>query len=164
MIELLNMDCMEYMKSCKDNEFDIAIVDPPYGINAAKRVDRSRYVEQKNGTKTFLKDGQYKAKDWDKEIPSEEYFKELKRISKDQIIWGVNYYPYDFGVGRIIWDKLNDHSDQNDCEIAYNSINNRVDIIRYMWSGFMQGLLPAKDSRTAMQQVGNKKQNEKRIH
>ena len=81
---------MEYMKSCKDNEFDIAIVDPPYGINAAKRVDRSRYVEQKNGTKTFLKDGQYKAKDWDKEIPSEEYFKELKRISKDQIIWGVN--------------------------------------------------------------------------
>lgn len=164
-IELLNMDCMDYLKTCSDGEFDLAIVDPPYGIDAAKRVDRSRHVKQKNGTKTFLKDGQYKAKDWDKKSPDREYFDELIRVSKHQIIWGVNYYNnYEFGAGRIVWDKLNDHSDQSDCEIAYNSIDNRVEIIRYLWSGFMQGLLPAKDCRTALQQIGNKKENEKRIH
>jgi len=164
MIELFNIDCMEYMKDCEDNSFDLAIVDPEYGIGASRQSNKSKFVTQKNGTKTYLKDSGYTHKDWDDKPAGPEYFNELKRVSRNQIIWGVNYYNYIFGSGRIIWDKLNDHSDQNDCEIAYNSLNNRQDIVRYLWSGFIQGLIIGGNSREALQQIGDKSKNEKRIH
>lgn len=162
---LINADCMEVMKHVNQGYFELACVDPPYGIDAGNQSDKSKNVVQKNGSKIYLKDNGYEKKDWDKKTPSKEYFEELFRVSKHQIIFGINYYPFlNVGCGRIIWDKLNDHSDQNDCEIAYCSINTRVDIVRYLWSGFMQGLLPAKDSMTAIVQQGNKKLNEARIH
>lgn len=159
------MDCMDFMRTVPDKYFDLAIVDPPYGIGAGNQSDKSKYVIQKNGSKKFVKDGGFAKKDWDKKSPDVGYFNELVRISKNQIVFGVNYYGhFNFGPGRIVWDKLNDHSDQNDCEIAYCSINERVDVVRFMWSGFMQGLVPAKDVKTANVQQGNKSLNEKRIH
>ena len=78
-IELHNVDCLHYMKQCEDKQFDLAIVDPPYGIGAGSK----KFI---NGTSKTVKD-YYKDNDWDKERPSQEYFDELKRISKNQIVW-----------------------------------------------------------------------------
>jgi site-specific DNA-methyltransferase (adenine-specific) len=155
---------MELMARYPDNYFDLAIVDPPYGIGASKPSNKKGFVTQKNGSKTFIEDAGYKQKDWDDFSPDIEYFNELVRVSKNQIIWGYNYYKLTLGVGRIIWDKVNDHMDQNDCEIAYYSGNNRQDICRYMWAGFMQGEKAGGTSRDSVLQIGNKKLNEIRIH
>lgn len=159
MIELLNIDCMEYLKRCQDNAFDLAIVDPPYGRGEDGGANRCSNVKQKNGTVLRCLDGGYKKKDWDREPPPPEYFVELRRVAKHQIIFGVNYYPVALAGGRIIWDKMNDGSDQSGAEIAYCSLNERVDVVRYMWRGMMQG-----ESVGSFRQQGNKALNEKRIH
>lgn len=164
MNERLHIDCMEYMDTCKDNYFPLAIADPEYGIGASKQSNKSKFVKQKNGSKTYVHDRGYAHKEWDNKRAGKEYFDELLRVSENQIIWGVNYYDYYFGPGRIIWDKLNDHSDQNDCEIAYNSLNKRQDIVRYLWSGFMQGAVIGGNSREALRQIGDKSKNESKIH
>ena len=100
-----NQDCLEAMKLMKDNQFDLAIVDPPYGIDAD--------INQNNlgGKKGFTKNaGTYKSyhkSNWDKEIPSDEYFVELQRVSKKYIIWGGNYFNFVSDSGVIIWYKGN---------------------------------------------------------
>jgi len=83
-----NRDCLEAMREMNDNEFDLAIVDPPYGLNYESRV---------------FKDG----KKWDSNIPSKQYFNELKRVSKNQIIWGGNFFLDYLGATKsmIVWDK-----------------------------------------------------------
>ena len=154
------MDCMQGMKEFPDKYFDLAIVDPPYGRKEHGGINRSGYVRQKNGSKIFVKDGQYRNRNWDNEPPSEEYFNELIRVSKNQIIFGCNYFDYPIIGGRIVWDKCNDGSDQSDAEIAYCSMNDRVDIFRYMWRGMFQG----KSITEGTIQQGNKRLNEKRIH
>lgn len=154
------MDCMQGMKEFPDKYFDFAIVDPPYGRNEHGGRNRSRYVRQKNGSKIFVKDGQYENRKWDSEPPSEDYFNELMRVSKNQIIFGCNYFDYPLIGGRIVWDKCNEGSDQSDAEIAYCSMNDRVDIFRYMWRGMFQG----KSITEGTTQQGNKRLNEKRIH
>jgi site-specific DNA-methyltransferase (adenine-specific) len=155
-----NMDCMQGMKEFPDKYFDLAIVDPPYGRKEHGGRNRSGYVKQKNGSKIFVKDGQYENRKWDNEPPSEEYFNELMRVSKNQIIFGCNYFDYPLIGGRIVWDKCNDGSDQSDAEIAYCSMNDRIDIFRYMWRGMFQG----KSITEGTTQQGNKRLNEKRIH
>lgn len=155
-----NMDCMQGMKEFPDKYFDLAIVDPPYGRKEHGGRNRSGYVRQKNGSKIFVKDGQYGNRNWDNDPPSEDYFNELMRVSKNQIIFGCNYFDYPLIGGRIVWDKCNDGSDQSDAEIAYCSMNDRVDIFRYMWRGMFQG----KSITEGTVQQGNKKLNEKRIH
>lgn len=155
-----NMDCMQGMKEFPDKYFDLAIVDPPYGRKEHGGKNRSGYVRQKNGSKIFVKDGQYENRKWDNEPPSEEYFNELMRVSKNQIIFGCNYFDYPLIGGRIVWDKCNDGSDQSDAEIAYCSMNDRIDIFRYMWRGMFQG----KSITEGTTQQGNKRLNEKRIH
>lgn len=155
-----NMDCMQGMKEFPDKYFDLAIVDPPYGRKEHGGRNRNGYVRQKNGSKIFVKDGQYGNRNWDNEPPSEDYFNELMRVSKNQIIFGCNYFDYPLIGGRIVWDKCNEGSDQSDAEIAYCSMNNRVDIFRYMWRGMFQG----KSITEGTTQQGNKRLNEKRIH
>ena len=98
MIELLNIDCMEYMKTLPDKAFDLAIVDPPYGIGINVSIGR-RKGDAKSNYKKFAGE--------DKNIPSEDYFLRLDRVSKNQIIWGGNYmteflYP---SPCWILWDK-----------------------------------------------------------
>lgn len=154
------MDCMQGMKEFPDKYFDFAIVDPPYGRNEHGGRNRSGYVRQKNGSKIFVKDGQYENRKWDSEPPSEDYFNELMRVSKNQIIFGCNYFDYPLIGGRIVWDKCNEGSDQSDAEIAYCSMNDRVDIFHYMWRGMFQG----KSITEGTTQQGNKRLNEKRIH
>lgn len=158
-VHLLLIDCMKYMASLSDGEFDLAIVDPPYGRGEDGGTNRCHGVKQKNGSVLQCVDGQYAKKKWDDEPPGPEYFTELKRVSKNQIIWGSNYMPVKLQGGAIVWDKVNDGADQSGAEIAYNSLNQRVDVVRYMWRGMMQG-----EGIGSMRQQGNKALNEKRIH
>lgn len=155
----LNVDCMEYMRTLPDKAFDLAIVDPPYGIGEDGGKSRSKFVRQKNGNRLYVEDGHYEKTGFDIAPPRQVFFNELFRVSKAQIIWGANYFTLP-RAGAIVWDKCNDGSDQSDGEIAFNSLTSRVDIFRYMWHGMMQG----KSISEGTIQQGNKALNEKRIH
>ncbi|QHB40538.1 DNA methyltransferase [Flavobacterium phage vB_FspS_snork9-1] len=117
-ITITNEDNMLLMARYPDNYFDLAIVDPPYGINAGKMTMGSGKHKFKQG------------KDWDNEIPSEEYFSELKRVSKNQIIWGGNYFPLPLNNNWIIWDKLNPNLSFSEAELAWCSINKNVRVFK----------------------------------
>ncbi|HFI0586240.1 TPA: DNA methyltransferase [Streptococcus suis] len=153
MNKFINADCMDVMREYPDNYFDLAIVDPPYFSGPEKRKFYGRKISQIGVQRLY---GQ--TSEWD--VPGKDYFDELIRVSKNQIIWGVNYYQYDFGSGRIVWDKVNGQSSFSDCEIAYCSMHDSVRLFRYMWNGMMQG----KSIAEGHVQQGNKRLNEKRIH
>ena len=132
--EFINSDCMKYLKDYPDNYFDLAIVDPPYFSGPEKRKFYGRKTSPIGVQRV------YKETDtW--ELPTKEYFDELFRVSKHQIIWGVNYFSkiYNFGPGRIVWDKVNGKSSFSDCEIAYCSLHDSVRKVTYMWNGMFQG-------------------------
>ena len=119
-IKLLNIDCMDYMKGLEDNSFDLAIVDPPYGINFGQF---NRTNKQKNGKR--YKADKYKNSDWDSSIPDEKYFSEIRRVSRNQIIWGGNYFLDYLGSMRcfIFWYKKNPAPNFSDGEIAWTSFD-----------------------------------------
>jgi site-specific DNA-methyltransferase (adenine-specific) len=111
---------MAMMARYPDNHFDLAIVDPPYGIGYAKR---------KSKTKTSKI--QYTPKDWDNEVPTKEYFYELFRVSKNQIIWGGNYFELPTTRCFVIWDKCQPEGlDQAMCEFAWCSFNKSAKIYK----------------------------------
>lgn len=141
-INLMNIDCIEYMKTCADNTFDLAIVDPPYGINA----DQPRLNTGKN---KHIKQKEYHIGNWDKQIPSEEYFNELFRVSKNQIIWGGNYFiEYLKNTSCfIVWDKDNGDNLYADCELAWCSFKSAVRKVKYKWHGFLQEDMKNKEIR-----------------
>ena len=128
------MDCMEGMKQFPDKYFELAIVDPPYGIGMDGQKE-SICKNPKHNRKLHEK------KDWDNSIPSKEYFKELERVSKNQIIWGANYFVKHLEKGTkgwIVWDKGQHGLTMSDCELAYSSFNvptrvvviNRVELLK----------------------------------
>ena len=159
-IKYHHKDNMEFMASLPDNYYDLVIADPEQGKQEHGGTNRSGFVKQKNGSKMYVQDGGFVKKDWDYKPASNEYFYELIRISKHQIIWGVQYFDRYFGQGRIVWDKVNGDNDQYDCELAYCSLNNRTELFRFMWSGMLQG----KNMKEGHVMQGNKKLNEKRLH
>lgn len=106
-INFFNVDCIEFMKSKPDKCYDLAIVDPPYGIGIS-----SNPVRQKHDKK-----------DWDNAIPTPEYFEQLFRVSKNQIIWGGNYFDLKPSQGFLIWDKKQPQDfSLAMCEMAWSSI------------------------------------------
>lgn len=125
--------------------FNLAIVDPPY----FKKVGNGTF----HGTGlsgTGRKRGNYKKIDsWDENIPTNDYYKELCRVSKNQIIWGINYFPdfRDVPVGRIIWDKKNDQSTYSKAEIASCTLHDSVQMFRYLWNGMFQENMKIKEIR-----------------
>lgn len=157
-------DCVEVMKGFEDNQFDLAIVDPPYGINVAKMSytqEDNRPCKQKNGSILTVRKLKYKHGDWDNSIPTDEYFNELKRVSKNQIIWGWNYYGRDWGKGLIKWNKLVPEGVSfSSYEYAFCSLIDCEIEFKYLWTGFSQGISLTEPTT----QRGNKKLNEKRIH
>ena len=124
-INFYNIDNIEFMKSKPDNFYDLAIVDPPYGIGVTKN-------KRLNNNST---------KDWDNEIPPPEYFEQLFRVSKNQIIWGGNYFIEHLKNSRcfINWDKLNHSDTYADCEMAWTSFDRNAKILKYMWDGNRYG-------------------------
>lgn len=116
-IQLFNMDCMEAMKQMPDKSFDLAIVDPPYGIGAGG-------VDFINGTSKTEKK-YYKVNDWDKKRPEPEYFEELKRVSKNQIVFGGNYFADCLGAFRcfVFWDKTIHGNSYADGELCWTSFD-----------------------------------------
>jgi site-specific DNA-methyltransferase (adenine-specific) len=105
-------DCMEFMKTCKDNQYELSICDPPYGIGFAKTHTGKGWIVRE-------------PKNWDEKIPDKEYFEELFRISKNQIIWGGNYfvkYLY-HSQGWIFWDKGQRNFSLADGELAFTSFD-----------------------------------------
>lgn len=140
MIELFNEDCMIGMAKYPDKYFDLAIVDPPY-FNGPQK---PRYYA---GTKQNCEVGAYKSLDKSWGIPNEQYFDSLFRISKNQIIWGCNYFNYLFVGGRIIWIKGVENSPFSMADIAYQSFYNRIDIFKFLWSGYWQENMSNKESR-----------------
>lgn len=160
--KVLNIDCMEYMQGIPDKTFDLVIADPPYGIGGDKPAKKPTFRRQKNGTFLPVKQSDYGKKNWDSKIPSQNFFDELRRISRHQIIFGANYFGLQGGM--IVWDKINGDCDQMGCEIAYKSFDNRTDIVHFMWNGMMQGVYCGTDIGRALVQQGNKSLNEKRIH
>lgn len=130
------MDCMEYMATVPDKYFDLAVVDPPYGIG----MDGDFSCFSKND-KGFLGIRNHKQKQWDNERPNSEYFAELLRVSKNQIIFGANYFTefLPASMGWIVWDKKVANANNknfSDCELAYTSFNKRLVKYTYDWIGF----------------------------
>jgi site-specific DNA-methyltransferase (adenine-specific) len=127
--QVFNEDCMEVMKRYPDKYFDLAVVDPPYGIGDFNQ-SASRKLHKKI--------------EWNNAIPTQQYFDELYRVSKNQIIWGANYYAkYINSVGRLIHDKVANTGQQlhelSDADIASHSFGVNIKIFRYGWRGNVQG-------------------------
>lgn len=154
-MQYTNENCMDLMKRYPDKLFALAIVDPPYFSGPERR----KYYGSSISTTKVKRHCYHVSEYWN--VPTVEYFNELFRVSKNQIIWGCNYYNFIFpGSGRIIWDKCNGKSSFSDCEIAYCSLHKSVRMFRFMWNGMMQG----KSIEEGHIAQGNKKLNEKRIH
>jgi site-specific DNA-methyltransferase (adenine-specific) len=122
--QFYNCDCLKYMATVPDKYFELAIVDPPYGIDADLEQNKMAKAERiSNGGKWKA----YKNTNWDNEIPTLYYFKELFRISKTQIIWGGNYFYLPPCCKWIVWNKIQ-RSCMSDGEMAWTNMRGQVDI------------------------------------
>lgn len=125
-VSILNSDCMAVMSKLADNAYDLAICDPPYGINYAKRGDGS-------GTLSKHRWKNHERKDWDATPPPTEYFVELRRVSKNQIIWGANHFIDRMPLRSscwVMWDKIQEFS-LADFELAWTSFDSPCRSFRY---------------------------------
>ena len=128
-IKLIHGDSLQALKGYGDNYFDVAIVDPPYGIdimnNNGKGIKGGKsFLRGKNGFK------KYEPKEWDKHPPSKEYFKELFRVSKNQIIWGANHFVEHLPPRKcwVVWDKTQRDFSFSDGELAFTSFETKLKI------------------------------------
>lgn len=152
--KLYNMDCMDGMKQFPDKYFDLAIVDPPYGIGengdkAKSRGKRIGFLQSKSNAKCYAKSYESFAGD-DINPPEKEYFDELMRVSKNQIIWGANHFISRIPIDShcwIVWDKRNGDTDFADCELAWTSFKTAVRIFRFKWNGMLQEDMKNKEIR-----------------
>lgn len=153
-ITMVNADCMEILRGLPDRAFDLAIVDPPYFSGPENR----EFYGPKISTTGIHRRYYNKIEMWD--IPGKEYFDQLLRVARYYIIWGCNYFDYNFAPGRIVWDKCNYATSFSDCEIAATNLFSSVRLYAYMWNGMCQG----KSMTEGRIMQGNKRLNEKRIH
>tara|TARA_Y100001937_G_scaffold28673_1_gene41373 strand:+ start:1186 stop:1857 length:672 start_codon:yes stop_codon:yes gene_type:complete len=150
MINIYNKDCLEAMKEMSDNEFDLAIVDPPYGILVNKSNSNFGRNARTSNKHKRGKPKKYTLKSWDSTAPKKEYFIHLKRISKNVIIWGANHFieniPSSNSSCWIVWDKDNS-GDFADCELAFTSFKSAVRKYKFRWNGMLQGDMKNKEHR-----------------
>lgn len=145
--DLLDLRCcdnMDLMAQYPDKHFDLAVVDPPYGIGEDGLKNHSR------GDKLFPPT-KFTPKNWDNDSPKVLYFNELKRVSKNQIIWGANHFIEKIKDANssswIVWDKENGDNDFADCELAWTSHKSAVRKYKFRWSGMLQGDMKNKEKR-----------------
>jgi len=139
-IKITNEDNMQLMSRYEDNYFDLAIVDPPYGIGEAGQRNKSgdRNTKKWSNPKSI----KYKSFD-DSSPPQKKYFAELFRVSKNQIIWGGNYFTNYLkpSKGWIVWDKKADIKEYlSMCELAYSSFNKKCNKFEFLWAGFKKAV------------------------
>lgn len=142
-MKITNEDNMELMARYPDKYFDLAIVDPPYGIGESGKTNKSRgKLAKSKKYKSFAGD--------DLKSPDVEYFNELLRVSKNQIIWGANHFiskiPLDSSCW-IVWDKQNGKTDFADSELAWTSFKTSVRNFYFQWQGMLQGDMKNKEIR-----------------
>ena len=137
-------DCMPALREMRAGQYSLAICDPEYGIGADKKNSTSKKQSAKSATTS--KD--YGSQEWDSNIQGVEYFEQLLKASKNQIIWGVNYYPCEMLTGgRIYWNKNVTMPTYSDGELAYCSLINSVRSFTYTWHGMLQGNMKNKENR-----------------
>jgi len=144
-IELLHIDCMSYMATLPDKSFELAIVDPPYGSDNI----RGGYTNGIGG-KGVAKQIKYNKALWRHQAPESNYFFELFRVSKNQIVWGANHFISAIPINSpcwIVWDKENGNTGYADCELAFTSFDKAVRLFRFMWNGMLQGDMKNKEAR-----------------
>ena len=129
-------DCMDVMKEYPDKHFDLAIVDPPYSDAFTTRACADNAAPK----------GNYNIATLNGHKPTDEYWRELFRVSKHQIVWGANWYGRWFGVGGVCWFKDNS-GNYSPCEYAYQSINNHIHHLEYRWNGMLQADMKEKEAR-----------------
>src|SRR5690554_2456275 len=143
-LKITNEDNMELMARYPDKYFSLSIIDPPYGIgeDGSKNHTRGKVAKAKN-YKSFA--GQ------DLHAPDSDFFKELIRVSKNQIIFGANHFieniPNANSSCWIVWDKENGENDFADCELAWSSFNTAVRRFKFRWAGMLQGDMKNKEVR-----------------
>jgi site-specific DNA-methyltransferase (adenine-specific) len=130
------MDCMELMRGYPDGHFELACVDPPY----SETFNTDACANNKG------KKGNYKLDTLNNHLPTNEYWEQLFRVSKNQIVWGANWYGKYFGVGGLVWFKDNT-GNYSPCEYAYQSINNHIHHYQYRWNGMLQQNMKDKEQR-----------------
>ena len=135
------MDCIEAMKDMDDNAFDLAIVDPPYGIK------ESSY--RKKASNLSAPKGEYNTALWGQKKMDGNYWENLFRVSKNQIVWGGNYFTDNLYESRcwIVWDKCTQSSQFADVELAWTSWKNSAKLFKFMWNGMLQGNMKHKEIR-----------------
>jgi site-specific DNA-methyltransferase (adenine-specific) len=143
MINITNECNIKLMARYPDNHFDLAIIDPPYGIGESSNDNKGR--------SKLAKSKDYGSKKWDDNAPNKDYFKELKRVSKNQIIFGANHFieniPNANSSCWIVWDKVNGENDFADCELAYCSFKTAVRMTSIRWHGMLQHDMKNKELR-----------------
>ena len=134
-LNLYHTDCMDFMRDVPDGYYSLCICDPPYGIGESKKQRNNNKSEKWKNPKNEIK---YAKKEWDINIPNKEYFDELFRVSKNQIIWGGNYMVEFLPpkMGWIFWDKKTGESDFSDGELAWTSFDKALRKFEWLWSGF----------------------------
>ncbi len=139
-VDLKLGDCLDVMRTMADNSV-VVVTDPHYGIGAAARDNQSR------GNIAAARD--YGCKDWDNAIPKKEYFDEIFRVSREQVIFGGNYFTEHLPPSSswIVWDKDNGKNDFADCELAWTSHKRAVRKIVWRWQGMLQENMANKDKR-----------------
>ena len=138
-----NMDCLNFMKHIPNNFFDLIITDPPYGVDIAKSGKVGYSNERAKVT-------EFKPSEWDNSLPDKIYFKEMLRVSKNQIIFGGNYMTKFLPPSScwIVWDKRkNEFCNFADCELAWTSFETAIRIFRYKWDGMLQENMKWKEKR-----------------
>lgn len=140
-MKIYNQDCLVAMEKMSDNQFDLAIVDPPYGINA----DKKNSVKKLQSKKSKSLSKNYGHQNWDSAIPDNCYFTELKRVSKKQIIWGANYFNLQGGM--LYWHKRVTMPTYSQGELAWLSWLNKVDFVDIAWHGMIQHDMKNKEVR-----------------
>lgn len=144
-------DCLTLMKEMPDKSVDLVLTDPPYGIKIGIKTNRGVGVQSKTLFGRNVNSGMPGKTDFlnfdDSEPPKQEYFNELFRISKNQIIFGGNYFDLPSSPCWIVWDKDNGENDFADCELAWTSFPSAVRLFKWRWNGLLQQDMAHKEKR-----------------
>lgn len=139
--KIINDDCYNILKTIPDKSIDLVLTDPPYGIGESSKNNKSK--------SKLAKAKDYGNKDWDNNIPDKKIFDEIFRVSKNQIIFGGNYFVEYLKNSScwIVWNKNNGNNDFADCELAYTSFKSAVRKYDWTWKGMLQQNMKNKDIR-----------------